>query len=164
MKYVIFDLDGKKIGSYEGELDETSNTRSYLLCPPLAIHKELPDGMDEDCVALIGDDVVVDNVLVTAKAVKVKAVAEQVLYDQMNADVLNQMAAVFGTLNTASAAAFKDTWQLMLDKPSLFAGKLGFTDNASVTTFATAKMASAEAYAVYRMERIAQFQADKAAL
>lgn len=66
MKQLIFDLTGKKIGSYEGELDESSNTRSHLLCPPLAIHKELPEGMDEDLVKLIFlDEVEVPEEIIT---------------------------------------------------------------------------------------------------
>ena len=53
MKHAIFDLEGKKIGQYEGELDETSNNRSYLLCPPHAIHLEVPEGMDIDIVKAV---------------------------------------------------------------------------------------------------------------
>jgi hypothetical protein len=50
--FLIFDLNGNKIGSYSGDLDETSNTRSYLLCPPHAQHFELPYGLNEDTVKL----------------------------------------------------------------------------------------------------------------
>lgn len=52
MKHIIFNLDGQKISSYEGPKDETSTNRSYLLCPPHAIHVELPEGVDEDCISL----------------------------------------------------------------------------------------------------------------
>lgn len=49
---LILDLNGNKIGSYDGELDESSTTRSYLLCPPFANHYELPEGLSEDAVKL----------------------------------------------------------------------------------------------------------------
>jgi hypothetical protein len=164
MTYTIFDLTGKKLTSYEGELDESSNTRSYLLCPPHVIHAELPAGMLEDEVMLLDGVVAVDPALVATKLAKAKSQAIQDLYDAMNADVINQMVVVFGTSNTASAQATKDTWNLMILKPQLFEGKLGLTDVAAVITYASAKIAAVETYAVYRMERIAQFQADKAAV
>lgn len=190
MKHIIFDLSGKKIGSYEGELDESSNTRSHLLCPPHAVHALLVEGMDEDCVTfthvndvtvpafgvegqpnyvpehvvLSHNETILDPALVAAKVAAGKVTQGQVLYDAMNSDVLDHMAIVFGTTNTASAAAYKDTWQLMLDKPALFEGKLGLINTSDVVAYAQAKMDAVEVYAVYRMERIAQFQAAKAAL
>jgi hypothetical protein len=54
MKYIIYKIQNnqiqEKLGSYEGPKDESSTHRSYLLCPPHAIHLELPEGIDEDCV------------------------------------------------------------------------------------------------------------------
>jgi hypothetical protein len=55
MKYIIYKLNedntvGEKLSSYEGPKDETSTYRSHLFCPPHAVHLELPEGVDEDCV------------------------------------------------------------------------------------------------------------------
>jgi hypothetical protein len=43
-------VSSEKMGSYEGPKDDSSRNRSYLMAEPLAIHLELPEGMDEDCV------------------------------------------------------------------------------------------------------------------
>lgn len=57
MKFIIFKkLEngyGEKLGSYEADAkDDSSRNRSYLMAEPLASHFELPNGMDEDCVAI----------------------------------------------------------------------------------------------------------------
>lgn len=83
------------------------------------------------------------------------------LYKLMNAEVLNEMAAVFGTTNPDSANAYQGTFKFMLEKPSLFVGKLNFTSEAEVLAFAEQKMTAIENYAVYRMERIEQFRVEK---
>lgn len=58
MKHVIFErLEngeiGKKLGSYEGPKDDSSTLRSHLLAEPLAIHLELGEAQDEDCVEAV---------------------------------------------------------------------------------------------------------------
>lgn len=83
------------------------------------------------------------------------------LHEQMNKDVLVQMNIVFGTTNPESATAYKQTYDLMLAKPALWVGKLGLTDEAAVTAYATAKIEVIEQYAVWRMERIAQFKIER---
>lgn len=54
MKHIIYKIENneikEKLLSYEGPKDESSTHRSYLLCPPHAIHLKLPEGADEDCV------------------------------------------------------------------------------------------------------------------
>lgn len=99
-----------------------------------------------------------------SKTAATKQADIQTLYNTMNADVYAEMETVFGTKNPESANAYKQTWDLMLVKPELFAGKLGLTTNQDVTNYATAKIATVEAYAVWRMERIETFQIAKAAI
>jgi hypothetical protein len=55
MKFIIFKRNGEQIGykldSYESDFkDDTSANRSHELAEPKAIHIQLPDGLDEDCV------------------------------------------------------------------------------------------------------------------
>jgi len=54
MKHIIFERKevglGVMLGSYEGRKNDSSLHRSFLLSEPLAIHIELPEGMDESCV------------------------------------------------------------------------------------------------------------------
>lgn len=52
MRHAIYSLNGEFLASYEGDRDETSRFRSHLLCPPNAIHLEVPEGMDEECLEL----------------------------------------------------------------------------------------------------------------
>lgn len=76
MKHVIFKRNedgtlGEKLGSYEGPKDDTSANRSYLMAEPLACHIELPVGMDEDCVVLVGNELQEDTTLVAEKRQKI---------------------------------------------------------------------------------------------
>ena len=215
MKYIIFNLTGNKLGSYSGELDESSNSRSYLLCPPHAMHLPLPDGMDEDCIKLVfvperiipeqlvpaqiiqaeqiipasgnpGDpdyvaeriipavmteeytipaqiiaehfEIQLDEQLVQAKALMIKEKQISDLKDQLNIVVLNQMAVVFGTNNPDSASANLETWKRMKELPSIFVGKLGFTTEEEILAYANQKLAIADEYAIFRMEKILEFQ------
>lgn len=55
MKFLIYKRTeigvGEKLSSYESSFkDDSSNNRSYTHAEPLAIHLELPEGLDEDCV------------------------------------------------------------------------------------------------------------------
>lgn len=168
MKYIIFNTEGKKIGSYEGDLDETSEKRSYLMCPPFAYHVQLPEGLDEECIKLnissdpaIPHSIVEDAELVAYKQKVIKDAKISELYENMNNEVLAEMAKVFGTSNPNSASAYLDTWKLMVEKPQLFVGKLGLTDEASIISYAQSKIAVAEQYAIFRLERISKFQFDR---
>jgi hypothetical protein len=84
-----------------------------------------------------------------------------VLYKTMNEEVLNQMAAVFGTTNPDSASAYEGTYKLMLEKPSLFIGKLGLTSEGEVLAYAIGKMTAIENYAIWRLERIELFRVER---
>jgi hypothetical protein len=86
-------------------------------------------------------------------------------YNAMVTDVYDQMEVVFGTRNDASATAFAATFEAMLKRPESYVDEtLGFVDAAAVTAYATAKIATSDAYGVYRMKRIAQFETEKAAI
>lgn len=131
--------------------------------------------LDSECVvADMVDDVItlsLDPSKVAAKGGRIKAELIQVKYDEMNADVYAQMLQVMGTNKPDSATAFYETWKLMTAKPELFSPE-GLLDDAGnpldtnqkVVEYAAAKIAGAEAYSVYRMTRIKQFKAEKAAI
>jgi hypothetical protein len=52
----------------------------------------------------------------------------------------------------------------MAKRPVNYVGNLGLVDEAAVTAYANAKIAEADAYAVFRLSRIAQFQSEKEAI
>ncbi len=113
-----------------------------------------------------------------AAALKQKELEITERYNEMNADVYEAMAALFGTSKSDSAQAYNETWKLMKEKPLLFhesglkAHKdvAGFVAGAALDTiqkvedYAEACLAEVEAYGVWRMERIKQFQDEKAAI
>jgi hypothetical protein len=74
MKYIIFKRNedgslGVKLGLYEGQKDDSSKNCSYLLAEPNAMHLELPEDADEDCVIVeqSTQTLLVDPDLVLAK-------------------------------------------------------------------------------------------------
>lgn len=118
---------------------------------------------------------------VSAEKAAAKAVAEKIsaitaLYDRLQVDVLRRMVETFGTTKPESAQAYYETWKLMVEKPELFRGLKAdvMTDlfkegdaldsREKVSTYARQRIALAEAYSVYRMERIEQFREEKASL
>lgn len=107
--------------------------------------------------AVMGPRVVAD---IVKSATKTKTAQIQAAYELMNTEVLAQMAVVFGTTNTASASANKDTWQMMIDEPALYVPSK-FATVEEVVSFATAKMNVVKAYAVWREKRIDDFRIEK---
>lgn len=119
-----------------------------------------------------------DPAKVAAKVLADKTAQITERYNDMNADVFAQMAAVFGTTRADSATAYHETWLLMKAKPALFweSGLKAHVAHGSfavgdaldtiqkVEDYADACLAAVEAYAVTRMERIKQFQDEKAAI
>ena len=94
-----------------------------------------------------------------------KNIAIHKLYNTMVSDIYTQMESVFGTRNDASAQAYASTWEAMLARPANYVNTdLGLADEQAVIDYATEKLNAADAYAVYRMNRIKQYEADKAAL
>jgi hypothetical protein len=89
----------------------------------------------------------------------------QETYDAMVKEVYDEMYNVFGTRNDASAAAFASTYEAMLKRPENYIDiGLGLFDAAAVTAYAAPRAASSDAYGVFRLKRIAQYQAEKAAI
>jgi hypothetical protein len=99
-------------------------------------------------------------------------------YSSMNNDVLTEMNNVFGTTNPVSASANHQTFLLMKTNPDLFSTEGILADktttsfdagdalntNQKIIDFATERLAEIDSYGVYRIKRIQQFQAEKAAI
>ena len=90
-----------------------------------------------------------------------KAAQVTELYNAMVDDVYAEMKNVFGTDNDVSAQATASTYEAMLKRPASYVGMAGLVDEAAVTAYATTKVAEADAYGVFRLNRIAQFQTEK---
>ena len=111
---------------------------------------------------IVGGAVVQD---LTKKGAKDKAKQIEAKYEELVNDVYDSMESTFGTRNDVSAAAFASTWEAMVKRPASFVdASLGLSDEAAVTAYATPKLAAADAYGVYRLKRIAQFESDKATI
>ena len=83
------------------------------------------------------------------------------LKSNMVKDVYDQMEVVFGTTSDASASAFAQTWLRMQAIPSNFLEVLGVATDAEVLAYADVKVAEADGYAVYRLQRIATYETNK---
>lgn len=116
---------------------------------------QVPGGME-----LMGPEEDYPEIVAQLQSTKIKNLALSSLYNNMNSEVLAQMAAVFGTSNADSANANKQTWELMKAKPSLFVPSK-FATEVEVVSFAEAKISAVETYAVWREQRIDQFRLDK---
>lgn len=104
----------------------------------------------EGCMSIIEDE--------QPKAIKAA-------YDSMVSDIYDEMENVFSTRNDVSASAFASTYEAMVKRPANYIdGDLGLADEAAVTTYAEAKLALADTYGVFRLKRIAQYEAEKAAI
>jgi len=89
----------------------------------------------------------------------------KVIYDEMVKDVYDEMEKVFGTRNDVSVTAFAATYEAMLKRPENYIdNELGLNDASAVTAFAQSKISSSDAYGVYRLKRIAHYEAEKAAI
>lgn len=86
-------------------------------------------------------------------------------YDLMVVDVYAQMLSTFGTTNDISASAFAATFEAMKNRPANYVDvDLGLADEAAVIAYADSKLLAADTYGVYRLKRIAQYQAEKAVI
>lgn len=88
----------------------------------------------------------------------------KVKYDEMVNAIYAEMLNVFGTSNDVSAQATASTYEAMITRPANYVGQLGLVDEAAVLAYANSKIADADTYAVFRLNRIAQFQQEKAAI
>jgi len=141
MKYIVQDAEGKKM------------FMEVVSTIPL-----LPDGFQVLGKAEELPEVVAEMEAAASKEAQVKAA-----YDSMNADIYAEMATVFGTTNPESATAYNETYKLMKESPADFIGA-DFADEAAVIAFADAKLATIKAYAIYRLNRIKQFQTERDAI
>lgn len=176
---------GKQVGDIY-DVFASENHPGSILGGTLA-EVEVADDFDKDVVDAviaedksvtfeINDDKVAAKAAAAAAAQKVTEITER--YNDMNADVYAAMTALFGTSKSDSAQAYHETWKLMKEKPLLFhesglkAHKAigSFAAGAALDTiqkvedYADACLAAVEAYGVWRMERIKQFQDEKAAI
>lgn len=152
--------------------------------PEYTVHMVIPTGLDHRALAaVVGVDGSVELTSSPEKIASIKAAGKAAqaaeAYQRMDKDVFDRMETIFGTRRPDSAAAFSETWQLMVNKPQLFAGVSGviadkavaglvrgqpLTTQTQVLAFANARIAEAEAYAVWRLQRIVQFQMERAAI
>lgn len=133
-----------------------------------ATYPHLPVGaLDPDCVkAELIEDVIAlveDPVLVAAKAQATKVAQCDALESQLWQEILTEMEVVYGTKDMNSATAYFLTWKRASESPASFVGTL-FPDEASVTAWVNPKLASADAFAVWRLEKIAACNAAKEAI
>lgn len=192
-------LEIQKSYTYESEEKKDSSAHfSHLLAEPICAHFELPEGMFKESVkaVLVPTDpeaeppvsehieIQVDAALETARLTKIKVDAITVKYNELQADVLAEMATVFNTTKPESAQAYHETWKKMKEGPSAYAGE-GLTaerevrnatndiifaegdaldTNQKVTDYATRLLEIADLYAITRMKRIKQFRDEKAAI
>lgn len=99
-------------------------------------------------------------------------------YNNMSFDVYSQMSQVFKTTKSDSASAFYETWKQMVEFPAMFLAINMISDiafdsveignildtEAKIIGYANSKLNAAMDYAVYRVQRIQQFQLEKAQL
>lgn len=86
-------------------------------------------------------------------------------YDEMVADIYAEMVIVFGTSNDVSASAFAATWEAMQKRPANYVDvELNLPDEDAVLAYAEAQLGEADTYGIFRLKRIAQYQAEKAAI
>lgn len=166
------------------EKDNSSANRSQALLEPFCVHLELPQGTLPELVSAYVDSetgevyLQEDPAKVAQKIVKDKTFLVAEAYNQMNAEVIAQMALVFGTTKPESATAYKETWDMMIETPSdwheagirasfnaggLVVGEVLDTTQ-KVQNYAAAKLAEVKAYGVWRMQRIEEFKDEREAI
>jgi hypothetical protein len=131
-------------------------------------HLPVPEGLDADCVkAVLVDDVITlveDTDKVTAKAQAAKLAQVAALKDALDAEIYAQMATVFQTSKSDSASAYLETWKLMLEAPEDYVAVAGVADAAAVTAYAQGKLDEAKIYSIWRLQKINEYLAAKAAI
>jgi hypothetical protein len=167
--FVIINIDNLKIlDTYEAETEDLTKIFWYGLNSIIPIvHLSLPENLDSACIkAALIDDVITlaeDADKIAAKAQAVKDVLIAAARARCDADIEAQQVAVYGT--KLQTAAMRDylTFEKMLTKPATYVGAM-FSDEAAVIAFATPKVAASEAFSLWCIERIAQRNAEIAAL
>lgn len=85
-------------------------------------------------------------------------------YSSMIKDIYDEMYKVFSTRNDVSAQATASTYEAMAKRPANYVGLGGLVDESAVKAYAETKIAEADAYAIFRLTRIAKFQSDREAI
>lgn len=146
--------------------------------PQYTLHVPVPNDIDYRALKVVfnqdGSFSGLTNDPVISATIKQRAKSAQIqnAYQRMDLEIFDRMQTVFGTRRADSATAFIQTWALMKEKPQMFAGQPGIVSDApvaglvtgqplstsqQVVDFASARLAMADAFAVYRMQRITQY-------
>lgn len=89
----------------------------------------------------------------------------EAIYNTMVQEVEAEMLVVFGTSNVNSASAFAQTYEAMLKRPANYVDAgLGLNSPEEVAGFATVKLATIDAYGVFRLNKINTFSVAKQAI
>jgi len=148
---------------YSYEADEATSFGG-----PWGTYPHLPvEALDPDCVkAELVEDVITlveDTDKAAAKALATKVAQCAALEAQLWSEILAEMEVVYGTNDMNSATAYYLSWVRAKETPSLFVGTL-FADEAAVTAWVTPKLTIADAFAVWRLEKIVVCNAAKQAI
>lgn len=100
---------------------------------------------------------------VAAKAVATKVAQCEALERTLWSEILAEMSNVYGTNDMNSATAYYLTWKRAKEAPAAFAGTL-FADEAAVLAWCEPLLAAADAFAVWRLGKIATCDAAKQAI
>lgn len=144
--------------------------------PLITSHVLVPAGVDFRCPKAVFNfdgsfkELITDAAKSAQIVLNAKQIQIQVAYQNMDSDIYVRMAAVFGTSRADSATAFLQTWQGMVANPGLFTGGVLITAPAGayaygqfitrpsdIQAYATAALAKADAFSVYRLGRIMQY-------
>jgi hypothetical protein len=156
MKFVMINKESLEIkGQYEADqVDNTSAHRDYSLAEPICCHLEVGE------LVHFKAELVDDVITLVHDAAKEAAVIVQVKADQVstsrairNADIDAECYRVFGTSDYNAAQADVTGWILFRNKPEM----IGLSQEQI-----DANLAKAEAYAIWRLNRIAVYYALKA--
>jgi len=174
----IQEYPGRQVGDIHDIIDSENHPGSIL--SGIIAEVEIPEGMDERYLGATVENGEVTLAIDAAKLAAAEAAEKQAqvtaAYNQMNKDVYDQMAVVFGTTKSDSATAFEGTFRLMISKPELFSAQGLLADkaigtfqagdaldtDAKVADYGQARIDEIEQYAVFRMNRIKQFYAERA--
>jgi hypothetical protein len=130
-------------------------------------HLEVVSPLDPDCVkAELIEDVIAlveDTAKTAAKALAIKVAQCDALEAQLWVEILAEMETVYGTKDMNSATAYYLSWRRFQEAPAMFVGPL-FADEAAVTAYVTPKLAAADVFALWRLNKIMACNAAKQAI
>ena len=146
------------VDSYQVKYKTDSNHKprggTYIfLESETTLNSAIVEKNEDDDLILVEDPTELLNAQVTVR------------YNELVVDVYAEMNAVFGTTNDVSAAASAATFEAMVKRPASYVdAALGLNTEAEVTAYASARLDGADAYGIFRLKRIAQYQAEKTAI